>query len=64
MGSEAIRLRAKWQDYSGRNASHAEHSSVCSENFLKTDFQICAKPTEFKNLMLGPWPCRSIRSYG
>jgi hypothetical protein len=55
MGSEANRLRAKWQDYSGRNASHAEHSffGVFREFFKDTDFQIRAKPTEFKNLYVG-----------
>jgi hypothetical protein len=26
MGSDANRLRNKWQDYSGRNAGNAEHS--------------------------------------
>ena len=26
MGSDANRLRKKWQDYSGQNAGNAEHS--------------------------------------
>ncbi len=28
MGSDANRLRKKWQDYSGQNAGNAEHSTL------------------------------------
>jgi hypothetical protein len=41
MGSDANRLRCKWQDYSGENASSAEM------NFLKT-FEILFEGTEYK----------------
>lgn len=55
MGSEANRLREKWQHYSGANAANAEHSffGVFKEFFKGTEFKIRDKPKEFKNLYVG-----------
>lgn len=52
MGSEANRLRAKWQDRSGSLAALAEDSffNVFNEFFTDTDFKIRSKPKEFQNL--------------
>lgn len=52
MGSEANRLRTKWQDRSGNLAALAEHSffNVFNDFFTDTDFRIRSKPKEFENL--------------
>jgi len=51
MGSDHNRLRRKWQDYSGRNASVAERSFEETFNilFAGTEFRLRPKPKEFKN---------------
>ena len=52
MGSDANRLRKKWQDYSGQNAGNAEHSFY--ETFLNlfkdTEYVVRRDITEFRNL--------------
>ena len=50
MGSDANRLRRKWQDYSGQNASVAEKDffSVFKYVFKDTEFRI-RRPNEFRN---------------
>lgn len=52
MGSDANRLRTKWQDYSGKNAGHAEKSFL--ETFLilfaDTEFRIRPKPNDFNKI--------------
>lgn len=54
MGSDANRLRAKWQDYSGRNAGIAEHRFY--ETFLAlfedTEYTIRRSITEFRDLYI------------
>lgn len=52
MGSSANRLRKKWQDYSGRNASNAEHNfyETFRVLFSDTEYAIKRSPNEFKNL--------------
>ena len=52
MGSEANRLRRKWQDYSGSNATIAEHSfyEVFKELFKETEYVLNTKPKCFKKL--------------
>lgn len=49
MGSDANRLRKKWQDYSGKNASIAEFNFFQTFQLLfeDTEFVIRAKPKEF-----------------
>jgi hypothetical protein len=49
MGSDANRLRRKWQDYSGRNANEAEKSfyETFSTLFEDTEYVITDKPKEF-----------------
>jgi hypothetical protein len=52
MGSDANRLRKKWQDYSGQNAGNAEHSFY--ETFLTlfagTNYNVRRSITEFRDL--------------
>lgn len=52
MGSDANRLRAKWQDYSGSNAGAAEKSfeEAFKILFKDTEYEIVPKPKEFKNI--------------
>lgn len=52
MGSDANRLRKKWQDYSGKNAGIAENDffNVFQIVFQDTEYQIRPKPNEFSNL--------------
>ncbi len=53
MGSDANRLRKKWQDYSGKNAGAAEHDffGVFNIIFEETKFEI-RRPKEFKKIYL------------
>jgi len=55
MGSDANRLRRKWQDYSGRNALGAENNfyDVFSAIFKDTEYEIRKQPKEFKNAYVG-----------
>lgn len=52
MGSEHNRIRRKWQDYGGSNASFAEASFFeCFMNvFQSTEYTIHAKPKDFQNI--------------
>lgn len=52
MGSNELRKRAIWQDYSGANATGAEKNfySVFKKAFEGTAYKIRAKPKEFKNI--------------
>lgn len=52
MGSNANRLRKKWQAYSGKNAGMAEKSffETFKIFFSRTEFRIRSKPQEFKNI--------------
>lgn len=52
MGSDANRLRRKWQDYSGSHATTAEHSfvDVFNEVFRGTEYRVISQPTCFKEL--------------
>ena len=52
MGSDANRLRKKWQDYSGRNAEKAEHSFYDTFQllFIDTEYEIRRNPNEFRDL--------------
>ena len=52
MGSFDNRFRRKWQDYSGNNASQAEHSffDVFNKLFEGTEYRIISQPTCFKDL--------------
>jgi hypothetical protein len=54
MGSDANRLRKKWQDYSGKNASKAENDffMVFQILFEDTEFNIRKKPTEFSKIYI------------
>lgn len=47
-------MRCKWQDYSGQNASIAEHSfyDVFSKLFNDTDYTIISQPTFFSSIYL------------
>ncbi|WP_405252235.1 MunI family type II restriction endonuclease [Dokdonia sp. Asnod3-C12] len=49
MGSDANRLRKKWQDYSGKNAGIAEKDFFETFNiiFEDTEFRIRSQPNEF-----------------
>ncbi len=51
MGSDANRLRKKWQDYSGKNGYGAEKNfyDFFNEIFQDTEFKIRPQPREFKN---------------
>ena len=57
MGSEANRVRSKWQDYSGANALIAENNfcSVFEQYFqaIEEDFTIIPKPKNFSKLYVG-----------
>lgn len=55
MGSDANRLRAKWQDYSGRNAGNAEKKffDVFNDVFQGTEYKIRAQPKEFSKIYVG-----------
>lgn len=52
MGSDANRLRKKWQDYAGTNAGKAEQDflSTFTEFFKGTEFRIRKRPDEFINI--------------
>ena len=52
MGSNANRLRKKWQDYSGKNATIAELSIYDTFRifFDGTEFEIREKPDEFSKI--------------
>lgn len=52
MGSEQLRGRTTWQDYSGKNAGVAERNfyEVLNYAFSGTDFRIRSKPREFSNI--------------
>lgn len=52
MPSESLRLREKWQDYSGRNAVAAEKAFLESFSvaFRDTQYAIRSKPKEFRNI--------------
>lgn len=52
MGSDANRLRAKWQDYSGKNAGNAEKSFLETFRilFADTEYNIRPKPTDFNKI--------------
>lgn len=52
MGSNANRLRRKWQDYGGSNATIAEHSfyEVFQELFKGTEYVLNTQPTCFNKL--------------
>lgn len=52
MGSEQLRTRKIWQDYSGLNAAAAEHGffKVMEKAFEGTSFRIRSKPQEFNNI--------------
>jgi len=54
MGTNELRKREIWQDYSGGNASIAEKNfyEIFSKEFEGTDFRIRPKPREFKNIYL------------
>ncbi len=52
MGSDANRLRRKWQDYAGKNGGVAEKSffETFKILFKDTEYVIRAKPNEFSNV--------------
>jgi hypothetical protein len=52
MGSDANRLRKKWQDYSGHNAEKAERDfyTTLKTLFKDTEYAIRSKPKEFSNI--------------
>lgn len=52
MGSDDNRLRRKWQDYGGHNATNAEYSiyDVFNKVFKDTAYTLEQKPTCFKDL--------------
>jgi len=52
MGSDANRLRAKWQDYSGKNAGAAEHDfyDTFKNLFIDTEYIIKRSIADFRNL--------------
>jgi hypothetical protein len=54
MGSDANRLRRKWQDYSGRKAAKAENSfyDVFTELFTDTEYEVTKHPQDFKDIYL------------
>lgn len=55
MGSDANRLRKKWQDYSGEAAAGAEKNffDVFTEIFKDTEYVIRTQPKEFKKHYVG-----------
>jgi hypothetical protein len=52
MGSQANRLRKKWQDYAGKNGGIAENDffHAFQTMFKDTEYKIRAKPKEFGNV--------------
>jgi len=54
MGTEANRLRSKWQDYSGRNAGTAEMNfyETFKTMFEGSEYRIRSKPKEFSSIYL------------
>lgn len=52
MGSEANRLRRKWQTYGGKNATMAEHTfyDVFNELFSGTEYELIPQPNEFDKI--------------
>ncbi|MDX2439866.1 MAG: MunI family type II restriction endonuclease [Desulfobacterales bacterium] len=52
MGSDANRLRKKWQDYSGKNAGIAEQDffEALEIIFENTEYRIRKRPKEFKKV--------------
>lgn len=52
MGSDANRLRKKWQDYSGNNAGHAERSfhETFTTLFEGTEYSVRPQPNEFSKI--------------
>lgn len=54
MGSKDNSLRKKWQDYSGANAAHAEHSffDVFNILFEGTKYEIIQQPKNFNTLYI------------
>ncbi|NCB47296.1 restriction endonuclease [bacterium] len=52
MGSDANRLRKKWQDYSGKNAGNAENDFFTTFKifFEDTEYVIRPKPKEFSKI--------------
>jgi len=52
MGTKALRNRKKWQDKSGKKAVKAEKGfyRVFQQKFKDSDYQIRAKPKEFKEI--------------
>ena len=52
MGSEANRLRRKWQDYGGQNAGRAEQDffDAFSKAFHDTEYTIRPQPKEFSKI--------------
>jgi len=52
MGSDANRLRRKWQDYSGEHAGQAEKDfyGAFQVLFADTEYRIRAKPNEFSRI--------------
>jgi len=54
MGSDANRLRRKWQDYSGQNAGSAEMDFIKTFEVLfeGTEYKIRSKPNEFNKIYL------------
>ena len=55
MGSEALRGREIWQDYSGANAGTAERSfeATMKAHFKGADLKIRSKPSEFQEVYVG-----------
>lgn len=52
MGSNANRIRDKWQDYGGYNAANAEQSffDVFVELFRDTEYEIISHPQDFRDV--------------
>lgn len=52
MGSLDNRFRKKWQDYSGTNATIAEHSfiEVFNRLFADTEYKVISKPKYFNKI--------------
>lgn len=54
MGSEANRLRCKWQTYGGKQATKAEHNfyDVFQDFFKDTDYEIVSQPKNFNDIYI------------
>lgn len=52
MGSLNNRFRRKWQDYSGANATRAEHTfvEVFARLFEGTEYEVVSQPKQFKKI--------------